>query len=120
MSTGLLASTVTPGSTAPVASLTIPANALCARAVDGSARQTSTAVAIAKRLLVMRILPHSKVNKTTERLSHRHNRANIKGTKKRAVSDRFRKVGSTRACSKMTLVGRRHAEWLARLIQVDA
>src|SRR5205814_6897070 len=37
MSAGLLASTVTPGKTAPVSSLTVPVNALCARASGASA-----------------------------------------------------------------------------------
>src|SRR3954462_547511 len=58
---GLLASTVTPGSTAPVASLTTPANALCACAVAGSARYTSAATnTIAIRLLVMPVPPQSR------------------------------------------------------------
>ena len=37
MRTGLAASTVTPGSTAPEVSLTTPVNVLCACAIDGSA-----------------------------------------------------------------------------------
>ncbi len=37
ISTGLEASTVTPGSTAPLESLTVPVNALCAAAMDGNA-----------------------------------------------------------------------------------
>src|SRR5437773_9059487 len=49
---GLLASTVTPGNTAPVASFTVPANALCACAVAGSASHASTTTkTIAIRLL---------------------------------------------------------------------
>src|SRR5258705_11608327 len=60
MSAGLLASTVTPGRTAPVASFTTPANALCARAVAGSARNPSaTTHHIAKRLLIMPTPPQS-------------------------------------------------------------
>src|SRR4051812_25161709 len=98
MSTGLLASTVTPGSTAPVASFTTPANALCARAVDGSARKASTAVAIAKRVLVMRILldrestnrQRGYLTDTTESKMERHGKARGR--------DRFRKVGSTWVC----------------------
>ena len=39
ISAGLLASTVTPGSTAPVVSLTTPAIALCASALPGDERQ---------------------------------------------------------------------------------
>src|SRR5262249_31415054 len=61
ISAGLAASTVTPGSTAPVASLTTPANALCARAVVGSARHASaTTNDIAIRLLVMQFPPQSR------------------------------------------------------------
>src|SRR4051794_20249405 len=60
ISAGLLASTVTPGSTAPVASFTTPAKALCARAVAGSARHPSaTTNNIAIRLLVMPNPPQS-------------------------------------------------------------
>src|SRR5262245_44192879 len=44
MSAGLVASTVTPGSTAPEASLTVPAMTACAAAVAGrSAKQTQIA-----------------------------------------------------------------------------
>src|SRR5439155_5209013 len=42
ISTGLLASTVTPGRTAPVVSFTTPAIALCACAARGRIRQTTT------------------------------------------------------------------------------
>jgi hypothetical protein len=53
---GLLASTVTPGNTAPEVSLTTPANALCARAVVGIAnRHASANTDIKIRLLVMPI-----------------------------------------------------------------
>src|SRR5207248_7931183 len=58
---GLLASTVTPGNTAPVASFTVPANALCARAVAGSASHASTTTNnIGIRLLVMPVPPQSR------------------------------------------------------------
>jgi hypothetical protein len=45
ISTGLAASTVTPGMTAPVASLTVPAIALCACAVAASSRKADAASA---------------------------------------------------------------------------
>src|SRR5262249_15016186 len=71
MSAGLLASTVTPGSTAPVVSFTTPANALCACAAAGSASHASaTTNDIAIRLLVMQLssLSHAAVDGTAERL----------------------------------------------------
>ena len=43
ISAGLDASTVTPGSTAPVSSLTMPMNALCARATPGNSVSTVSA-----------------------------------------------------------------------------
>src|SRR5687768_15977764 len=46
MSAGLLASTVTPGSTAPDASLTVPASDACAQAADGSRRLHASASTI--------------------------------------------------------------------------
>src|SRR5688572_2240118 len=45
MSTGLLASTVTPGSTAPDASLTTPVMAACANAAAGTSKTTSNTAA---------------------------------------------------------------------------
>src|SRR4051794_31008173 len=45
MRTGLAASTVTPGSTAPVASLTTPVNVLCACAAAGTSSSPSTTIA---------------------------------------------------------------------------
>src|SRR3954462_5502317 len=57
ISAGLLASTVTPGSTAPVVSFTTPANELCARAVAGSSRHpNATANKNPIRLLNMPLL----------------------------------------------------------------
>src|SRR5688572_33022364 len=53
MSTSLAASTVTPGSTAPVASLTTPANALCARAVVGHASRHASAHTDSSSLLML-------------------------------------------------------------------
>src|SRR5215471_1521630 len=41
MRTGLAASTVTPGNTAPDASFTTPVNVLCACAIDGSASRAN-------------------------------------------------------------------------------
>src|SRR5258705_4598651 len=62
ISAGLLASTVTPGSTAPVASFTTPVNELCARAVAGNARHPSaTTHPTAMRYLDMRILLSKEV-----------------------------------------------------------
>src|SRR5437763_1597256 len=60
MSAGLAASTVTPGSTAPVASFTTPANALWARAMLGNrstAATTSTELKI--RLFIMPVPPRT-------------------------------------------------------------
>src|SRR6476620_5413939 len=45
MRTGLAASTVTPGSTAPVASLTTPVNVLCACAAAGTKSSPSATIA---------------------------------------------------------------------------
>src|SRR6476660_8337292 len=54
MSTSLAASTVTPGSTAPDVSLTVPMIALCARATVGSnTRQTSVATANPNNLRII-------------------------------------------------------------------
>src|SRR5262245_34693266 len=52
--TGLAASTVTPGSTAPVASFTTPANALCARAAVGSASSAASMPTDTSVLLIIR------------------------------------------------------------------
>src|SRR5579864_2627546 len=54
ISAGLLASTVTPGSTPPVASFTTPANALCAPAVAGSTSELASVYTSVKiRPLIM-------------------------------------------------------------------
>src|SRR5262245_42223523 len=62
MRAGLLASTVTPGSTAPVASLTTPAMAVCADAGRGAnrtvARRTSQAL-VAYRVVALGWFPFS-------------------------------------------------------------
>src|SRR5262245_31318389 len=52
---GLAASTVTPGSTAPVASFTTPANALCARAAVGSASSRASMPTDTKVRLIIRV-----------------------------------------------------------------
>jgi hypothetical protein len=55
MSAGLAASTVTPGSTAPVASFTTPANALCARAALGN--KSTAAITSAARTIRLFLMP---------------------------------------------------------------
>src|SRR6266853_4974436 len=53
MSAGLLASTVTPGRTAPVASFTTPAIALCARPARGRMREpTATSTSVRRTLRI--------------------------------------------------------------------
>src|SRR6185295_17882427 len=60
MSTGLEASTVTPGRTAPDVSFTTPVNALCARAIDGNNKHPSATMRTTWiRLLDMRNPPES-------------------------------------------------------------
>ena len=53
MKTGLVASTVTPGRTAPDVSLTIPVNELCACAAEGSQHTSRNATILHARCLVM-------------------------------------------------------------------
>src|SRR5437763_2547799 len=53
MRTGLAASTVTPGSTAPAASFTIPVRELCACAAAGSRHKSRNATTLHARCLVM-------------------------------------------------------------------
>ena len=53
MSAGLLASTVTPGSTAPVASLTEPAITLCAAAPPGNSSRSAQPIVTTKAILVL-------------------------------------------------------------------
>ena len=63
MSTGLATSTVTPGSTAPLVSLTVPVNPLCAYA-SGEARTTRAQTRIADlqpRLTIPDIAPPLRV-----------------------------------------------------------
>src|SRR5262245_28491149 len=61
MSTGLLASTVTPGRIAPVASLTMPTIPLCARAVPG----TNT-IAISRAAFQSAFMLFSRVQRTCD------------------------------------------------------
>ena len=59
---GLLASTVTPGSTAPVVSLTKPAMALCASALSGTnvSRANPASTTTATLLLTISRLPQKQ------------------------------------------------------------
>src|SRR5438132_6934585 len=56
MSTSRAASTVTPGSTAPVVSFTTPANALCARAAVGNASTATSTSSDNSRFFIPTLL----------------------------------------------------------------
>src|SRR5215510_2411383 len=63
MSTGLDASTVTPGRTAPLVSLTTPVNALCARAAAGASASTSATTRV---IPICRFIPNLLVTRRSD------------------------------------------------------
>src|SRR6267142_5530005 len=75
MSAGLLASTMTPGSTPPVASLTEPAITLCAAAHPGMSSRSAQPIATTKAILLIMRSHRSSAQDSTPALTRRRRRS---------------------------------------------
>src|SRR5262245_54759501 len=94
MSAGLAASTVTPGSTAPDESFTLPAKPACAKTTEGSARMLESTNPANANLRMLCLLNRLLTNADDElrRMSPRHadRHARVKNVPRMSVTCRCR------------------------------
>src|SRR2546422_9089263 len=83
MSAGLAASTVTPGSTAPLSSLTTPAMELCANEIAGNSTSAATTAAPMSALRIERMMRTSRREPTPQTVTPE--RENARGGNARRV-----------------------------------